>query len=254
MNITDKIICITKDWLCYSIEKDGKKELIKKPNTLTLEKIRVQLKKINFENFYRSIGGEKAKNKLLENRTIPFFAPIFYLEFIKNEKFATPQEIINIYLSLYCEEAPNSKPNLKLYRIKPQHMKNGSTFSFTYEQLAGRICRAYNSYIREVDLNIRLLQRKDIKVIYSSKWDIEEGVDILVIYNNCLKGIACCQDSKRSDEYFKEKHETRRTDKISIYKFPISRKNCIVIGDTWLYSDKAIENLIEEMKEDMDNE
>lgn len=254
MNITDEILWISKDWLYYSFIKDGKRERIKKPNNLTSEKIRAQLKEIEFEKFYQSVGGEKAKNKLLEKKSIPLFAPIFYSELIKNEKLATPQEIIEIFSTRYCKKSPNSKPNLKLYRIKPQYMKDGWTFSFTYEQLAGRICRAYNSYVREIELDTRLLQRKDIKVIYSSKWDIEEGVDILVKYNNCLRGIACCQDNERSDEYFEDKHTVRRIDKIPVYKFPISRKNCIVIGDTWLYSDKIVENLIKKMKEDVDNE
>lgn len=245
MDITNEILCITKDWLYYSFMKDGKKETIKKPNTLTLEKIRTQLKGMGFNSIYESFGGKNATNETLENAKIPPFVPTFYSKVIVNEILPTPQEIINEYLSRYCEEVQNSKINLKLYRMKSQYRENGYYFYFTYEQLAGRICRAYNSYVRELDLELRLSQRKDLKSIYSFKWDYEEGVDILVIHNNSLKGIACSQDSERGKYYYEKKHTTRRRDKISVFKFPISWTNRIVIDDTWLYSDKAVEDLIE---------
>jgi hypothetical protein len=250
MNITEEIIWITKDWLYYSFKKDGKRERIKKPNNLTPEKIRAQIEEIEFEKYYQSLGSkEETTNEKLEKKSIPLFVPIFYSELIKNEILTTPQEMNDIYFTRYCEKSPNSKPNLDLYRIKPQHMKDGWFFSFAPEHLAGRMCRAFNSYVREVELFARLSQRKDIEVIYSSKWDTKKSVDILVKYNNCLVGIACCQDSERSDEYYIRKHSN---DEIPIYKFAISKKNSIVVGDTWLYSDEAVENLIKTIKEDID--
>lgn len=239
---------ISKEYLYYSVIKDGKKEIIKKTNNLTLEQIRNEFKEINFDKFYTATGGRSYKNSILENRKIPPFSFLYYYLLIKNERIPTPQEMVKNYIRFFCEKNENG------YYIKEKYAES-ELFYFNYKAIAGRVCRAYNSFNREVDLLFQLFQEKDIQAKYEFKIDIFKGMDIVVKYNGEKKGIACYQETKRANDFYTLKHTTRRQDGNNIIiPLPMNRYNSIHIGEVRVFSNQTYKNLIKEIKGENKNE
>jgi hypothetical protein len=245
---TNHTLGITKDFLYYSIIKDGKKEIIKKPNTLTLHKIRKQFGQTDFDNFYTNTGGRHYKNSILENRKIPPFSFLYYYLLIKNEKIPTPQEMVNKYIKFFCEKDENG------YHIKSKYAES-ELFYFNYKAIAGRVCRAYNSFNREVDLLFQLFKDNEIQAKYDFKIDILQGMDIVVKFNGEKKGIACYQETKRANDFYTLKHTTRRQDGDNIIiPLAMNRYNSIHIGDIRVFSKRTYDKLIKEIKGEDKNE
>ena len=235
---------ITKYFLYYHNSKNGK--TIKKSNTLTLEQIRKQFKEINYTRFYLGEGGRSHENEILEKILLPPFCFLFYYLLIIYERIPTPQEFVEKYIEMFFIE------DKKGYRLKEQFITeyddnkyNIRNRIFTYKQILGRVCRAYNAFNREIDLMLQLFQEPDIETYYSFQDDYMGGIDITVTYNNRTQTIGCYQKTKNGEHYFERKHTVRRKTKVDI-EFPLTRKNTMIIGDIWLYSKKSVKELIEE--------
>ena len=238
----DYTMGITKDFLYYSIMKNGKKKIIKKNNNLTLEQIRNEFRNIDYYNYYKHSGGRNYKNVILENRKIPPFCFLYYYLLIRHEKIPTPQEMVNKYIKFFCEKDEYG------YYIK-DNFSECAKFYFNLKALTGRICRAYNSFNREIDLLLRLFQEDDIKAKYSFYLDYYKGIDISIEYNGQKKGLACYQNSKRAEKFYELKHTTRRDDGDNIIiPIAMNKENSIFIGDIMLFSQKTYNNLIKEIK------
>ena len=236
-NVTLKI---TKDFLYFYNSKNGR--TIKKPNTLTLKQIREQFKKINYTKFYLGEGGRSHQHEDLEYKIkLPPFCFVFYYLLIIYERIPTPQEFVEKYIELAFDEYKEK------YCLKERYIENkdDEIKYFTYKQILGRVCRAYNAFNREIDLMLQLSQEVDIEFLYDFQKDYKDGIDITVTYDNRTKTIGCYQATDRGEYLFKRKHTVRRKTQVDI-EFPLTPENTMVIGDIWLYSDASVRELIEE--------
>ena len=69
------------------------------------------------------------------------------------------------YIYRFCQE---NKLHPHQYTLKDKYIKlgYGKNLVFTIEEMAGRICRAYNSFNREVELAFKLMQELKGKETY----------------------------------------------------------------------------------------
>ena len=136
--------------------------------------------------------------------------------------------------------------------LKEEYKEQGySSCFFTIEALAARICRAYNSFNREVELGFRLLQEKNFSTRYSFQDDYYKGIDLGIMYNNQFLGVACYQNNKRANDYKVLKETTRRSnyDKENIISMAIDRNNHDTYGEFWAYSENEFQRLKAKIRE-----
>lgn len=103
--------------------------------------------------------------------------------------------------------------------------------------LKARIFRTYPSLVRDLHFSIFLKENlKDAIIIYNRKLDIEEGIDILIQFNNKLFGINLYTDTVNS--YIgREKKASRhiRFDNIQYIELPVNFKESVKCGEFFLY-------------------
>ena len=218
------------------------------PLRLTLEDIHNQLKQVRFNTFYQSTGGSASQNANLEAaKLIPFNLMYYYL-FITKQQIPTPQLLTCEYVYRFCEPSIIRE---HYYSFKPEYKQQGySTLLFTLEELTGRICRAYNSFNREVELAFRIMEDGSTFVRYNFQKDYVDGVDLEVKYCDKLFGIICSQKNMRTDQYRVAKETTRRSNYDSSNKIymAIDRFNHDTCGDIWIFSQIEYERLRREIK------
>lgn len=236
---------ITKDTLEFEIL--GSTQKMK--NSLTSKSFREQLKNLNYNEYYQSIGGKEARNDSLENFKIPAIVHTYYSLLITLGRVPTVKELCETYIDTYAEKICTKYQIKKAYRNGPKNVV------FTENELKGRICRAYNSYHREVDLLLQLLESygDEYKFYYSFEEDYFNGVDIVAISNKGKRyDISTYFSSTRSLEFKKKKNEERHDYKnISIdllAHFSGPEKNVETVGDVKLYSKASTEYIYKELK------
>lgn len=249
MDLTKVILGYNKDTMFINI--DDNLQLCKPrqiPIQITLEDIHNQLKEIQFDKFYQSIGGANNKKEALENAKLIPFNFLYYYLFITEQKIPTPQKMICEYIYRFCQE---SKLHPHQYTLKDKYLilGYGDKLLFTVESLAGRICRAYNSFNREVELAFRLIQEQDLSVRYSFKEDYFNGIDLGIVYNNTICGIACYQNNPRTEAFKVLKETTRRNNYDSSKMIPmkIDKNNYNICGDIWIFSEKEYQELLQQI-------
>jgi len=223
-------------------------ELQQIPVQLTLKDIHTQLEKIQFDVFYQCTGGSSSKNWKLENAKLIPFSFLYYYLFIIEQKIPTPQKMLCEYMYHFCKE---TTPHSHKYMLKDEYIElgYGNNLSFSIEALAGRICRAYNSFNREVELAFRLMQENELSVRYSFKEDYFNGIDLGVVHNNSIYGLACYQNNPRTEAFKVLKETTRRNNYDSSKMIPmkIDNHNHNVCGDIWIFSDKEYQELLQQI-------
>lgn len=249
LDLTKVILGYNKDTMFINIDDDLQLcELRQNPIHLTLEDIHNQLQNMQFEKVYQSVGGADNKHKALENAKLIPFSLLYYSLFITEQKIPTPQTMICEYIYRFCQE---SKIHPHYYTLKDKYLMlgYGDKLLFTVDSLAGRICRAYNSFNREVELAFRLMQEKELSVRYSFKEDYFNGIDLGVVHNNSICGIACYQNNSRTEAFKVLKETTRRDnyDSSKMISMKIDRNNHNVCGDIWIFSDKEYQELLQQI-------
>ena len=235
---------ITKDTLEYEIF--GKTQKLK--NNLTVKNFREQLKNLKYEGYYESIGGRNARDDALENFKMPAIVHTYYSLLILNGKIPTIDELCDNYIDTYIEKCGDK------YQLKKEYRPNSRNILFSIESLKGRICRAYNSYHREVDLLLQLFEAygNDYTFYYSFEEDYFNGVDIVAISKDGKRfDIATYFSSKRSLLFKKKKneklHEYKNISIDLLANFEGKEKNVIKVGDVKLYDDKAVKFIYSEL-------
>ena len=177
MDLTKVVLGYNKNTMFININNNFQLcELQQIPIQITLEDIHNQLKTIQFDNFYQSTGGMNNKSLALENAKLIPFSFLYYYLFITTQRIPTPQKMFCEYMYHFCKE---SEIHPHKYVLKDKYIEQGygEKLLFSADVLAGRICRAYNSFNREVELAFRLMQEKDLSVKYSFKDDYFNGND-----------------------------------------------------------------------------
>lgn len=212
---------------------------------LNLNTIHNQLNNIKYDEFY--INDYKNKNMILENYKIPPMVYEFYRYLCVTGKIPDLQELTEIYLKKYCIALDNEE-----FQLKEEYI-NKVQITFKKSDLIGRICRAYNSYNREVEFLCNLISfceknKYKIEFNYSFIEDYYNGLDIIAIHNNNKYGICLYMDSKNSHLYKKMKNNDRHhyskntIDVISYHSG--ENKNTYKLGDIYLYNDITVKNTI----------
>lgn len=252
LDVKKVILGYNKNSMFCNIDTDMQiTEIQTKPLQITLEDIHKQLKEIKFEVFYQCAGGMNNKDWELENARLIPFSLLFYYLFITQEKIPTPQLMVCEYVYRFCTQ---KKGKGNFYMLKNEYKNAGySGCFFTVEGLAGRICRAYNSFIREVELLFRFFQEKDYSGLYSFKDDFgENGIDLKIKYNEQIFGIRCSQNNKRSQGFNRRKTTTRRTqpfDEDRVIYMNIERNNHDNCGEIWIFSEQQYQEAKTKIRE-----
>lgn len=235
---------ISKDFLEYEV----KGTVMKNKNTFTVENFRNQIRALKYQEFYDSVGGKAARNDKLENYRLPAIVYSYYFLLITQKRIPTVQKLCESYERRYCEETKDGHLQLKKDYI------NGKNIQFTRNELQGRICRAYNSYHREVDILLQLIESygKDYDFYYSFEEDFFKGVDIVCKAKDGTRyDIATYFSSARSKSFKAAKndhrHEYKNINIDVVAEFEGPNKNVITIGDAKLYNKKAVKSVYKEL-------
>ena len=239
-------IKITKNYIEY--EEDGKK--VRHTNIPSLDEIRDQIISLEYMKYYKAIGGKKARDNKLENYKIPAMVHTYYYIFAKTGQIPTVQDVCDEYIKKYVNVFKNG-----FAALKKEYKPNGEDLVFNVKDLKGRICRAYNSWNREIDLLINLIENygNEFNFYYSFYDDYKKGVDI-VAYDK--KGtrfeIATYFSSTSSKKYKEIKNNFRhnyinRQINLEAY-FEGENANVIEFGDAKLYNNVAVKYIYSELK------
>ena len=209
--------------------------MITKNINLDVNNIVEQLSNIDFQAAYDALGGKGNRNENLENAKLPPFAYAYYHTFCKKGQVPLPLEVVNTYIRYFCVNRGQG-----MYSIRPDFAENEIVFS--RQELSGRICRAYNSFNRELVL---LAQLSSLATQYEVKYDFHtdyyNGIDIIAQNENAIAGIAVFQKSPNAYKYrqLKEKyrHDYGDIKLFSAVSSPDTTNRC---GDIDIFSYKHV--------------
>ncbi len=240
---------ISKDFLEY----ETKDSIVKIKNTFTVKNFRSQIKNLEYDKFYNAIGGKNARNDNLENFKLPAIVHSYYQLLITQKRIPTVELLCHSYKKKYCKTNKNG-----LLQLKDEFVED-KNIEFKEEELFGRICRAYNSFHREVDFLLQLIEKYGDKFdfYYSFADDFYKGVDIVCLSKDKKRfDIATYFSSKRSKSYKKTKntnrHEYKNINIDVIAVFDGKDKNVVRVGDAKLYNEKAVEYVYQELIKERD--
>lgn len=216
---------------------------------LNLDDVHDQISKIEYEKEYKNNG--KIVDKEIENFQMMPFVFAFYYLLVLNMKIPTPTQVTDFYVKMFC-----TKIQKGIYTFKPEYLDEGRNITFKYTSLKARLLRAYNSYIREIELFMQL--KKELKdkanVEYSMIDDLYNGVDISVNYNGTKYSLATYVETKRSCGFKNRKNKYRHDysdfnniDVKAIMSGP--EKNVIEYGDVKVYKPQVVKDIVKKMKE-----
>ena len=218
-----------------------------RPNTLRLDDVIniIQTDKYNdlykqvlpYKNFKRTIEADGNSNLGIHKMNKVFYEVFIRLNSIQHYMF------IPLYLAhhpiIQCGvEVPyTGPPNPQtVYRFLEGH-KNSRFF---YNELVGKLLRAYMSFLKEIYVLYWLLE-KGFDVTYSLMFDINDGCDIVVKHNNSTYGIRIYSDTKKANQFADTKIKSRHKVPQDWTVIDLPTNLCsYTIGDTYVYSDDVL--------------
>lgn len=239
-------------------EENGiKKRITEIPS---LDEFRDQVLSLDFMKFYNSIGGKKARDNRLEAYKIPAMVHTYYYLFVTTGSVPSVEEVCDAYIKKYVNVFSDGKTGALFKKYKP----NGEDLAFNLKDLKGRICRAYNSWHRELDLLLHLIEThgNEFNFYYSFFDDYIKGVDIVAYDKKSNRfEFSTYFSSGISKEYKDIKNTLRHKYKVPqinvVAYFDGDDKNTINCGDAKLYDDDTITSIYGQLKEferDMEDE
>jgi hypothetical protein len=156
---------------------------------------------------------------------VPIFVYPFYSFVLREDRVPTQDE----YWRDYCSKNKEFLNKLKLTTQQKLGLK-------------ARVFRTYPSLVRDIHMGATLREHKDFDdVFYNETLDVEYGVDLVVVKNNKSLGLNLFTNTKNSIEA-REKKQYRPKKPIDLYciELPIDFRGSKTCGDFFLYSDKEI--------------
>jgi len=162
-------------------------------------------------------------------------------------KISFPMFLTPFYKFIYLNNSIIDQENYFQYYLS----ENKDYFSekvFSQEIMEGlkaRIFRTYPSLVRDFHFSVFLKENfKDAKIIYNRKLDIEEGIDILIIFNSNYFGINLYTNTTRAF-IGREKKEYRHVnfDNVHYIELPVEFKGSVKCGDFFLYGEKEFNQI-----------
>lgn len=217
----------------------------------SVDEFRHQVLNIDFVKFYNSIGGKNARDNKLEAYKIPAMVHTYYYLFATTGCVPSPEEVCNAYIAKYVNVFMDGRRGALYKEYKP----DGVDLAFKLDDLRGRICRAYNSWHRELDLLLNLIEKHgdEFNFYYSFFDDYIKGVDI-VVYDNkknrCDISTYFCSGISKDYKTIKNssRHEYKYRTFDAIAYFDGEKKNVIPVGDSFVYDDSVIDEIYQELK------
>lgn len=234
-----------------------------RPNTLRLNDIINIIKTDNYQDLYKQVLPYKNFQRTIEtdgnsNFGIPKMNKVFYEVFIRLNSIQ-----YYMFIPLYIAHHPivqcgteipyingNSEPQT-IYKFLNEHKDS----RFFYYELAGKLLRAYMSFLKEIYVLYWLLE-KGFDVTYSLMFDINDGCDIVVRYNNNIFGIRIYSDTKKANQFADTKIKNRHKVPSDWTVIDLPTNLCkSKIGDTYVYSDdilnKVAQHILHNNKQDI---
>lgn len=175
----ETILKIGPTTITYSKGKD----ITNKSYLININKLKNNLKAIKFENYFENIGKD-VLNEDLENSYIAPISFIYFKEFAQKTRIPSPEDILNVYLNIFCVDNKDGT-----YKFKEKFIVSKQII-FTKNELATYICRRYNNLNRKLFFIATfcklILQNDDLEIYYEYNNEIYNKIDISIIYKNCL--------------------------------------------------------------------
>jgi len=161
----------------------------------------------------------------------PMFLTPFYKYVYNNNRVLNQNDFYNYYLS-------ENKTFFDANKFDAEIL----------EGLKARIYRTYPSLVR--DLHFSLFVKENIEeaqIVYNRKLDVEEGIDLLIKFNDILYAINLYTDTKRA-HIGREKKVYRHTpfENVKYVELPVNFKGSLKCGSFFLYGDAEL-NLIKKI-------
>ena len=174
------------------------------------------------------------RNREVERKTkLPMFVDAFY-DFLVSRKAVPEQEPFYQY---YLEF---NKPFFD--SLNRADLESG---------IKARAYRTYPSLVRDIYFNKYIDERigAKCKVIYNTKLDIEEGIDLMIVTNRNNYGICFFTKTRRAfrGRVAKENRHTR-FDNVEYVEMPMAFKERVKVGDFFLYGEREYTELYNTLK------
>lgn len=164
---------------------------------------------------------------------LPMFVDAFYAFILEKGKIPSQEESYNFYIQYNKDFFQNLNRDDLMSGIK------------------ARVYRTYPSLVRDVYFNKYIEERLNSKcsVIYSTKLDIAEGIDLMIKYKDKSYGF-CFFTKTRIGYVGRAKKVYRHTpfDNVKYIEMPMEFKGSVKVGDFFLYGEKEFEKLCDFLK------
>jgi len=248
MKLDNIVLSIHKDYMEVEVKNGGKIEIIKSINDLTVDEILDDIREHNYWNYYKSKGGRDSRDVILEDKmSFMPFAYAYYFLLTNVHHVPTVDELCEFYIQTFC-----IKQKSGLYSFKENFVFLGKKdHQFERKDLEAKICRAYNSFVRETVLLSMFfdLQKEkkyqNLEIYYDFKEDIN-GSDIVIKNNEKRIGLLITQASKNSDNYNSKKRDHRHKYEYDEYLYvKMGEDETFNCGSSKLFRRKVARNLLD---------
>jgi hypothetical protein len=194
---------------------------------LTHETIEESIKEYSLE--FSSVRNQQVEWKI----SFPMFATSFYKYTFFKHKIPTQKEFYDYYVS----------SNKEFF----------TTRNFSEDIMIGlkaRVYRTYPSLVRDIHFSKTLHDKlKDYKVIYNTKLDINEGIDVMIIKEDEYYGVNLFTNTTRakSSRDKKSKRHSNFTN-VNYIDLPVNFNGSLKCGDFFLYGEEEMTQLLNKMK------
>ncbi len=140
----------------------------------------------------------------------------------------------------------------KYYLSENKEFFSTNNFSQTIlDGLKARVYRTYPSLVRDIHFATFLKKEfTESEIIYNRKLDVEEGIDVLIVYADRYWGINLYTNTKRAHQGRKKK-ESRHTkfENVNYIELPVDFKGSVVCGKFFLYGEKEYKEILSALKQ-----
>lgn len=182
---------------------------------------------------YKVIFSQERNPKVEWGVKLPMFVEAFYDFLVKRQSVPEQEAFYQYYLEF-------NKPFFD--SLNRPDLESG---------IKSRAYRAYPSLVRDICFNKYIDERIGTKcqVVYNTKLDIEEGVDLMIVTNRNNYGICFFTKTKRAEQGRKAK-ENRHTlfDNVRYVEMPLKFKGKGKKDAIFLYGEKEYAELYQKLK------
>jgi hypothetical protein len=172
----------------------------------------------------------QTRNSAVEwGMAFPIFLNPFYKFIYVNKKIPTQREFWEYYVS----------------ENKAFFDASNFTTEIT-EGLKARLYRTYPSLIRDLHFSAYVNENfKTAEIIYNRKLDVEEGIDLMIIYEGKYWGVNLYTNTRRAFDG-REKKENRHTkfDNVIYVELPVDFKGSVKCGQFFLYGENEYKQIL----------